>query len=204
VQCRTPRHVRCVVGGGTEGLAGPSVARWKTWRRCEARRQGRDCGPRDFGSATAAGVTTTASRHWLCSHQHHPPSIEVGGMTLNTALWVLAGVGAAGFLFSGGFKLAQPHEKYVAAQPWAKDVPRWAPNALGAVEVLGAVGLILPAAVDVAPILVPIAATGLGLVMVGAVVLHLRRREFSALPPSVVLLAVSATVAWGRFGPHSF
>ncbi|WP_372660309.1 DoxX family protein [Amycolatopsis kentuckyensis] len=123
---------------------------------------------------------------------------------MNIVLWVSAGLVAAGFLFSGGYKLALPHEKYVAAQAWARDAPPWAPRTIGVLEVLGALGLILPAAAGVAPILVPVAATGLAVVMAGAVVLHLRRAEFPALVPSGVLLVLAAVVAWGRFGPYAF
>lgn len=123
---------------------------------------------------------------------------------MNIVLWFLAGLVAAGFLFSGAYKLALPHEKYVAAQAWAADAPPWAPHAIGVLEVLGALGLVLPAVLGVAPILVPFAATGLALVMAGAVVLHLRRGEFPALVPSGVLLILAAVVAWGRFGPYAF
>ncbi|WP_426512499.1 DoxX family protein [Dactylosporangium sp. McL0621] len=62
----------------------------------------------------------------------------------------------------------------------------------------------MPAVVGVAPILVPVAGTGLALVMVGAVVMHLRRGEVPALVPSGVLLVLAAVVAWGRFGPYAF
>ena len=123
---------------------------------------------------------------------------------MNPALWIIAGLTAAAFLFSGVFKLALPHEKYVASQAWAGDAPRWAPHVIGTLEVLGAIGLILPAVIGVAPVLVPLAATGLALVMVGAVVMHVRRGEFPALAPSVVLLILAAVVAWGRFGPYAF
>jgi hypothetical protein len=75
---------------------------------------------------------------------------------------------------------------------------------IGALEVLAAIGLILPAALDVAPLIVPLAAVGLGLLMVGAVVTHARRGETSTMVINLVLLAVAAVVAWGRFGPHSF
>lgn len=71
-------------------------------------------------------------------------------------------------------------------------------------EVLGAIDLILPAALGVAPILVPVAATGLALVMTGAVLMHVRRREFPALGPSGVLLIVAVVLAWSRFGPYAF
>jgi hypothetical protein len=66
------------------------------------------------------------------------------------------------------------------------------------------VGLILPAALDIAPVLVPLAATGAALLMVGAVIVRLRRGEGRDVAGNVVLLAVAAFVAWGRFGPESF
>ncbi|MET7682326.1 DoxX family protein [Streptomyces sp. NPDC005423] len=123
---------------------------------------------------------------------------------MNILLWVIAALLAAAFLFSGLFKLALPHEKYVAAQDWAEDAPSWAPHAIGALEVLGAIGVVLPAMANTAPLLVPIAATGLALVMIGAVAMHLRRGEIPALAPSGVLLILAAIVAGGRFGPYAF
>jgi VIT1/CCC1 family predicted Fe2+/Mn2+ transporter len=66
------------------------------------------------------------------------------------------------------------------------------------------VGLILPATLDIAPELVPIAAVGLILPMVGAIITHLRRREPKVVVLNLVLLALATFVAWGRFGPESF
>jgi len=123
---------------------------------------------------------------------------------VDVVLWVVAGLVAVGFLFSGLVKLVLPREKYVASQPWAADAPRWAPKAVGVLEVLGAIGVILPAAIGVVPVLVPLAATGLVLVMVGAVVMHVRRKEIPALVPSGMMLVLAAMVAWGRFGPYAF
>jgi DoxX-like family len=70
--------------------------------------------------------------------------------------------------------------------------------------VLAAIGLILPAALDVVPVLVPLAAVGLAVLMVGAVVTHARRREPQLIVVNVVLLALAVVVLWGRFGPYSF
>ncbi|MFJ6841771.1 DoxX family protein [Streptomyces griseoluteus] len=123
---------------------------------------------------------------------------------MNIVLWVIAALLAAAFLFSGLFKLVLPHEKYVAAQDWAADAPRWAPRAIGALEVLGAIGVVLPALVGIATVLVPIAATGLALVMIGAVALHLRRGEMPTLIPGGALLILAVALAWGRFGPYAF
>jgi hypothetical protein len=77
-------------------------------------------------------------------------------------------------------------------------------KALGAVEILGAVGLILPALLDIAPILVPLAATGLATIMVGAAIVEFRRQEFKHMLLNLTYLAMAAFVAFGRFGRKSF
>ncbi|MBO3743198.1 DoxX family protein [Actinoplanes flavus] len=74
----------------------------------------------------------------------------------------------------------------------------------GALELLTAVGLILPALLGVAPVLVPLAATGLVLTMIGAAVVHARRKEYSSIGGNVVLLILAVVVAWGWFGRYSF
>ena len=125
---------------------------------------------------------------------------------VNLALWVIAGVLAFAFAASGTMKLVQSKDKLVASPTggWAAD---WRPASIklgGVAEILGAIGLILPAALHVAPILVPLAAVGLILVMIGAAVVHSRRHELPNVAINVVLLLLAAFVAWGRFGPHSF
>ena len=69
---------------------------------------------------------------------------------------------------------------------------------------LAAIGLILPPLVNIAPILTPIAASGLIIVMIGAIVTHARRREYPNVGVNVLLAIMAAVVAWGRFGPHAF
>ncbi|MGI5215859.1 DoxX family protein [Plantactinospora sp. CA-290183] len=89
---------------------------------------------------------------------------------------------------------------YVLSPPWqARRHSRH-----GALEVLAAVGLILPAVLDIAPVLVPLAALGLVIVMVGAAITRFRRRETAYLVADLVYLALAGFVAWGRFGPESF
>jgi hypothetical protein len=66
------------------------------------------------------------------------------------------------------------------------------------------VGLILPAAVDIAPVLVPVTAVCWVLLMVGAMTTHGRRREFKLVVLNLIYLALAAFLAWGRFGPGSF
>ena len=124
---------------------------------------------------------------------------------MNLALWIIALVLAVAFAGSGVMKLAVPKDKLVTAgQGWAQDVSPTNIRLIGLVELLGAVGLVLPAAVHIAPILVPLAAVGLALVMVGAIVVHARRKEPTNIVVNVVLVALAVFVAWGRFGPYPF
>ncbi|MDX6248071.1 MAG: hypothetical protein QOF10_1431 [Kribbellaceae bacterium] len=124
---------------------------------------------------------------------------------MNIALWIVAGLMAATFLASGATKLAQPKEKLAASgMPVVEDFSAGAVKAIGSLEVLAAVGLIFPAALDIAPVLVPLAAVGLVLLMVGAIITHLRRHEAQAIVVNLALLALAVLVAWGRFGPQSF
>ena len=124
---------------------------------------------------------------------------------MNVVLWIVAGVLAAAFLAAGLMKLAQPKEKLVeSGMGWAGDYSPGVVKAIGALEVLGALGLILPAVFDVATVLVPIAAVGLALIMAGAIVVHARRKETPMVVINLVLLALAAFVAWGRFGDYSF
>jgi uncharacterized membrane protein YphA (DoxX/SURF4 family) len=124
---------------------------------------------------------------------------------MNLALWIIAIVLAVAFAGSGLMKLVVPKDKLVTAgQGWAQDYSSTNIRLIGLVEVLGAVGLVLPAALHIAPILVPLAAVGLALVMVGAIVVHARRKEPMNIAVNVVLIALAVFVAWGRFGPYSF
>jgi hypothetical protein len=124
---------------------------------------------------------------------------------MNLTLWIIAGVLAVAFLGSGALKLVQTREKLAASgMGWAEDFSDGAVKSIGALEILGAVGLILPALLGIAPVLVPVAAVGLVLVMLGAVVTHLRRQETASIVVPLVLVALAVVVAVGRFGPQSF
>ncbi|WP_030264948.1 DoxX family protein [Streptomyces sp. NRRL B-24484] len=124
---------------------------------------------------------------------------------MNTALWIIAILLAAAFVAAGAMKTAQPREKLVAAgMAWAGDWPAGAVKAIGAAEVLGGLGLVLPAALGVAPVLTAWAALGLALTMVGAAAVHARRKEYPGIAVNLVLLVLAAAVAWGRFGPQAF
>ncbi|NYD58617.1 putative membrane protein YphA (DoxX/SURF4 family) [Nocardioides marinisabuli] len=124
---------------------------------------------------------------------------------MNIVLWIIAVALALVFLAAGAKKLAQPKDQLTTSGMEAvENLPAGAIKAIGALEVLAAVGLVVPAVLDVATVLVPLAATGLALLMVGAAITHARRKENQAVVVNGVLLVLAAVVAWGRFGPHSF
>ena len=119
---------------------------------------------------------------------------------MNIALWIVAGVLAALFLASGVVKTVQPKAKLAASGfGFVEDVGAGTVKAIGVLEILAAAGLILPAALDIAPVLVPVAAVGLVVLMVGAIVTHLRRHEVQPIAMNVALLVLAALVALGRF-----
>jgi uncharacterized membrane protein len=129
-------------------------------------------------------------------------------MMMNLALWIVAGLLAVAYLIGGGGKLIMPKKKIAAVGPsarWVEDFRAGSVKAIGALEVLGAVGLILPALLDIAPVLVPLAALGLALIMTGAVITRIRRHEPKPMVADLIYLALALFVAWGRFfGPESF
>jgi len=118
---------------------------------------------------------------------------------MNIALWIVQGLLALVFGMAGATKLTQPKNKLAGQMAWVDDFSPGMVKLIGAVEVLGALGLILPWATGILPILTPIAAAGLALTMVGAAWTHLRRRETPMIAVNVVLLLLAAFVAYGRF-----
>lgn len=115
---------------------------------------------------------------------------------LRIALWVVQVLLALAFTATALLKLTQPYDVLAASQAWVKHFPPEAVKLIGVVELLGALGLVLPSATRIAPVLTPIAAIGLVLTMIGAGVTHVRIGE----PPilNVILGALAAFVAWGR------
>lgn len=126
---------------------------------------------------------------------------------MNKFLWFLQAVVALAFTFSGGTKLATPPDT-LRANPqmgWSRDFSNGQIKAIGAAEVLGAVGLIVPAATGIVPVLTPVAGAGLAALMGGATVTHVRRGEgaVAAAPAILGLLALSSgLLRWRRSGAH--
>jgi len=118
---------------------------------------------------------------------------------MDIALWIVAGVLAAAYLAAGLMKATQPKDKLHTNLPWVEDYSAGTVRFIGIAEILGALGLILPQATGIAPILTPIAATGLVVVQALAIRTHLRRGEKQVLPANVALLVLALFVAVGRF-----
>ncbi|MFG1605993.1 DoxX family protein [Actinoplanes sp. NPDC049265] len=124
---------------------------------------------------------------------------------MNVVLWVIAAVLAVAFAGSGLMKIVRPKEQLKATgMGWVDGYSDGTVKLIGLVDVLGGLGLVLPALVGIAPILVPIAAVGLVILMIGAIVTHGRRGETPMVIGNLVLLILAAVVAWGRFGPYAF
>jgi len=122
---------------------------------------------------------------------------------MNVVLWIITAVLALLFLAAGTMKIAQPKAKLAAAgQGWVEDFSDGAVKRIGALEILAALGLILPALLNIATVLVPTAAAGLFLLMAGAAITHSRRHETPNVIINLVLGILAAGVAIARFGPY--
>ena len=123
---------------------------------------------------------------------------------MNVALWILAGLLAVILLAAGVPKLVKSKADLAASgQGWVEGYSATAVKAIGTLEILAAIGLILPALVDIAPILVPLAATGVVLLMIGAAITHARRGEYKNIAVNAVLAVLALVIAIFRFGSHS-
>src|SRR5215213_961387 len=105
-----------------------------------------------------------------------------GGCAMGIALWVVQVLVAAAFVVSGATKLSQPKEKLLKKWAWVEDFSHGSVRIIGSLEVLGAIGIVVPA-----------------LTGIGAALTHLRRAEYGAIAVNAVLFILAALVAYGRF-----
>ena len=118
---------------------------------------------------------------------------------MNIVLWVLQVLLALAFLGAGFMKVSQPLDRLSKQMEWVTAFPVWFVRFIGAAEILGGIGLIVPALTKISPWLTPVAATGLAIIMAGAVGYHLIHKEYNRIAPSLVLLVLAIIVAFGRF-----
>jgi uncharacterized membrane protein YphA (DoxX/SURF4 family) len=119
---------------------------------------------------------------------------------MDVALWIGQGLLAALFLGSGLAKLSMSRERLIeTGQTSAKIVPMPLMRFTASCELAGAAGLVLPWLTGIVRVLTPVAGIGLGIVMIGAAIVHSRLREPRNILINMVILAVCVFVSWGRF-----
>ena len=117
---------------------------------------------------------------------------------LHISLWVAQGLLAAAFGMAGFMKITTPIEQLAQnGMSFVNSYGAGTVRFIGITEVLAAIGLILPAALRILPILTPLAASGLSVVMILATQYHLSHNEPSLV--TIILFALAVFVAWGRF-----
>lgn len=119
--------------------------------------------------------------------------------TLHVALWVAQILLALAFGMAGVMKTTQPIAALAKQLVWPGALPPALVRFIGVSELTAAIGLILPAASRVKPLLTPVAALGLVTVMTLAMAFHVSRGELFALPINLGFAAIALFVAWGRF-----
>ena len=119
---------------------------------------------------------------------------------MGIALWIVQGMLALLFLWAGGMKLVLPLENLAGPVALPGPFVRF----IGVAEVMGALGLVLPGLSGIAPVLTPLAAAGLVIIMIGATGITFASGEVATAAIPVVVGLLAAFVAWGRWrlAPH--
>lgn len=115
---------------------------------------------------------------------------------MRVAYWIVAALLALFYLYAGGIKVARSKDQLRPMMGWVDSVPLRLVRTIGVLEVLGALGLILPPLTGIAAGLALAAATGLALIQVGGMSLHLRRGEAAVIWLNIVLLALAGVAIW--------
>jgi putative oxidoreductase len=117
---------------------------------------------------------------------------------MHAALWIVQILLAIVFLMTGAMKAFMPLADVARTMHWVPDVPAGLVRFIGLAELAGALALLLPSATKIYPKLTPLAAVGLGVVVVIGAILHFTRGEGALTPLNFILAAMAAFVAWGR------
>lgn len=126
---------------------------------------------------------------------------------MNIVLWIVTGVLAVAFCVGGATQIILSKERYrslASSQHWVDDFGAGHIKAIGTIKIIGVIGMVVPPLVGILPILSPIAACGLMLVMSGAATTRFRRSEWGLIAGDVAYLLAFAFVAWGRFSLAPF
>lgn len=118
---------------------------------------------------------------------------------LNIALWIAQILLGALFIMAGSMKSTQPLAELSKSLPWVNDFSLGMVRFIGISQLLGGIGLLLPALLRIKPILTSLAALGLCLIMIFSFIYHINKGEYEALGINVVLGAIALFIAWGRY-----
>ncbi|WP_276353807.1 DoxX family protein [Cohnella caldifontis] len=116
---------------------------------------------------------------------------------MNISLWIVQGILGLGFIYSGWMK-AFKFEKAKTSWPWMSEVSRGFVFFIGIAELIGVIGLIIPQATNIAPVLTPFAAIGLAAIVLFGAVFHALRNEYREIGVNIVFLVIALIVAIGR------
>ncbi len=102
------------------------------------------------------------------------------------------------FLMAGGMKLFSTKEKFASKMAWAENFSSPVIKGIGSIEILGALGVILPKLTGILPVLSSFAAFGLALTMIGAGIVHFKRHEYSYIIVNIILLTLAIFFGLGQ------
>ncbi|MEU9186749.1 DoxX family protein [Streptomyces sp. NPDC048484] len=114
---------------------------------------------------------------------------------MNVAYWIVAGLLALFYLYGGGLKVVRGREQLRPMMAWVDDIPMPAVRAIGVIEVLGAIGLILPPLTGIAPWLALAAAIGFVVLQLAAARVHLNRGD-RRIALNITLFLAAALTVW--------
>jgi putative oxidoreductase len=118
---------------------------------------------------------------------------------LNISLWVAQVLLALMFFMTGTMKTTQPIEELAKSMSWVNDFSPGMVRFIGASELLGGIGLLLPSLLRIRPLLTPLAALGLFIVMSLAFIYHVSKGEYELLPINSILGTIALFIVWGRY-----
>ncbi|MNU72705.1 hypothetical protein D3C71_621750 [compost metagenome] len=119
--------------------------------------------------------------------------------TWNILLWIAQILLSGSLLWSGSMKLFQAIEELKAMWPWVGEVSPGFVKLTGVLDLIGAFGLVLPALLRFKPILIPLSAIGIILLMIAAGIFHISRGETEQIGVNIFFALFAGFIAWGRF-----
>lgn len=113
--------------------------------------------------------------------------------------WIIQILLSVMFIMAGFMKSGTPMEVLAANMPWVNDFSAATVRFIGLMEIIGGLGLLLPSLLRIKPLLTPLAGVGLAIIMLFALIYHIGKGEFAALPVNIIMGGLSLFIAWARY-----